>query len=1169
MPRRQALASPSTRMLDIPGYTIEREIGHGGMAVVYLAIQETLNRQVALKVIVPDSEIREEFIQRFFRERKIVGHLSHHKIVTVYDTGQHRNLFFLAMEYLPNGTLEDKIKEGISLQQTLSIIKTIADALHHAHQQGIVHRDVKPTNVLFRSDGTPVLTDFGVAKPLQGGVLTKIGTIVGTPLYMSPEQLEGKQIDQRSDLYSLGILFYEMLTGSPPFNSSSFYGICIQHKTEPIPKLPNELLWLQPILEKLLAKRPEDRFPTAESFINQLKKAESSLLGPTNIVRPGASSRFWHWGLLSGLLLAVVAASGYYFLAVQPNIITRQERIASGYWREASLLRLQKDLPQALDKLREGLEAVPGHPDLLTLQAEITADYKNRLLQKAKDAMSQDRLIDPADDNAIARLQELLQLDPEYREATQALDETIDRLLQQADELAGRERWQQAVDLLDRVLDKFPEQSSLMAKRQKLKAAADQRQHITVLLKKAETQELEGNLFLPRDVNAVETYLQVLAQEPGNTEARLGLERIIARFSADLRERREQEDPDTLLQKLAAAIKLLPNQPELLALQQTLQADKADQEVSLLLEKAKEFLASGKLVAPPEENATAYYRQVLERVPAHPEAQAGLSTITDVIAQSALRQYQNGAVDEALAMVTEGLHAFPEHSKLYALRETLHDEQRHRSRIQTLTEQVKRQLAAGQLFLPLNDNALATYQAIAQLDPEDVQARKGLHELAGFALQRARELHDAGDLVAALEVVEHGLRAIPGNDPLLELRDTLASETRRQDQIRSLLYAADKVQSSPSPDPSAWQQAEIAYRKILELEPTNPEAIEGLERFAEQYLKRAKTLQEASELKASLEMIESGLAVSPGNPDLLALRETVAAALNRQTRIADLLKTAGQQLTDGRLAQPAGDNAYVNFQKVLKLDPGNTAAQNGLTRVIDALIAQAKALIDQGDYEKGLDRIEQGLQLAPNHAGLLDLGGQIRQQHKENQIAALLSEAQRRIEQQFYSTPLEKSALHSYRAILAMDPDNTAARAGLQRLADIYLNRAKADIQNGNLEGSLTEVNRGLAVLPGDSNLLTLKSKVQSELEKRRTMEVPRRAIVDEPAKREPKPSREHAEPSEETVQVRPSAPIPKPETAIPLQPRPSPKPTPPPAPPQPDKEPPSSKKPPVFVPPW
>jgi serine/threonine-protein kinase PpkA len=263
--------------LQIPGYRIIRKINQGGMSTVYLAIQMSVGRIVALKVMNPSLTSDPAFSERFQREATIVGQLSHPNIVAIYDIGRSEDLNYIAMDYLPGGSAHDKMINGLTGEEALKVTKEIANALDHAHEKGYIHRDIKPENILFRADNSAVLSDFGVAKGIVGvSRATHVGTVVGTPHYMSPEQARGQPVDSRSDLYSLGVVFFEMLTGALPYQGEDAVTIALKHISAPIPKLPVQYQIYQKLLDKFLAKDPSQRFQSGHEVsvaIDQLDAA--------------------------------------------------------------------------------------------------------------------------------------------------------------------------------------------------------------------------------------------------------------------------------------------------------------------------------------------------------------------------------------------------------------------------------------------------------------------------------------------------------------------------------------------------------------------------------------------------------------------------------------------------------------------------------------------------------------------------------------------------------------------------------------------------------------------------------------------------------------------------------------------------------------------------------
>jgi predicted nucleic acid-binding protein len=279
-------------VVEIPGYRIDGEIGRGGIATVYRALQESLNRQVALKVMSPALAAEPNFSDRFIREGHIVAQFAHPHIVTTHDIGVSGFHHYIAMEYVEGGSLSARLGEVAAVDWGLAVIEQIALALGYAHEHGFVHRDVKPENILFRTDGSAVLTDFGIAKSTGSSTqLTSIGTIVGTPRYMSPEQAQGGEADPRSDIYALGVILYEILSGKPPFDKSESLAVLYAHINSPIPALPDDRCALQPLLNAMMEKNPENRVPDCDTLIElvQIARCDPNYLCVPQLLDAGVS----------------------------------------------------------------------------------------------------------------------------------------------------------------------------------------------------------------------------------------------------------------------------------------------------------------------------------------------------------------------------------------------------------------------------------------------------------------------------------------------------------------------------------------------------------------------------------------------------------------------------------------------------------------------------------------------------------------------------------------------------------------------------------------------------------------------------------------------------------------------------------------------------------------
>ncbi len=263
-------------------YRIVEQIGLGGMATVYKAYQPALDRYVAIKTLPAYYAHEPGFAERFTREARAVAKLTHPHVLPIYDFGQEDGLSYIVMQYVDAGTLKNMMGQPIKLMIVADIIQQLAGALDYAHEQGIIHRDVKPSNVLMDRRRWVLLSDFGLAKMVEGSAqLTGSGVGVGTPAYMAPEQGQGLKVDQRADIYSLGITLYEMVTGRVPFEAETPMAIVVKHITEslPLPRTLNSDLpeSVEQIIIKALAKNPEDRYETAGKMDAALRKAVAGM----------------------------------------------------------------------------------------------------------------------------------------------------------------------------------------------------------------------------------------------------------------------------------------------------------------------------------------------------------------------------------------------------------------------------------------------------------------------------------------------------------------------------------------------------------------------------------------------------------------------------------------------------------------------------------------------------------------------------------------------------------------------------------------------------------------------------------------------------------------------------------------------------------------------------
>jgi serine/threonine protein kinase len=261
-----------TTHVRVPGYTIVKEISTSNFSSVFLARSERLRRNVVLKVMNRGTSPRElDDAERFQREYEIISSIGHRAIAEICDFGTLPEHKYLAMEYIPCGDLRDRLRNPLSIDESLYYLRSIAEALRVIHVFGILHRDLKPANVMLREDNSPVLIDFGLARrSMEDAETTGAGQVLGSPYYISPEQSQGQRVDARTDLYSLGVMFYEMLTGQRPYSGRSAMAIMAQHAGSPVPILPPNVALQQALLDRLMAKRPEERYASADELLADL-----------------------------------------------------------------------------------------------------------------------------------------------------------------------------------------------------------------------------------------------------------------------------------------------------------------------------------------------------------------------------------------------------------------------------------------------------------------------------------------------------------------------------------------------------------------------------------------------------------------------------------------------------------------------------------------------------------------------------------------------------------------------------------------------------------------------------------------------------------------------------------------------------------------------------------
>ena len=410
---------------EIEGYRIVRRLGLGGMATVYLGIQRSLGRPVAIKVLATDHTQSEELVKRFEHEARTIARLDHPHIVSIFDVGRtSTGQIYYTMPHLPNGDLAGRnLRED--QQRILEIMRSLADALGYAHEQGIVHRDVKPENVLFDKLDRPLLADFGIAlsDSLHQPRVTREGATIGSSGYMSPEQARSQSLDGRSDIYSLGVLCYELLTGEMPFRGPDTLSVALAHIENPVPRLPQLRRHWQPFVDKAMAKRPEARFQDAEEVLAALdvigqRVASPPIHGPRKIVRElvertaAIPRRTRALGI--GLMITVALAALIVLLPHSPGPSAAPPPNAE----HAPPIAPQQVAVLALPVADASLTPPPAAAEAPAIDAAAI----DAMLEEARDLAAHGKLVAPKGKSAADKYLAALKADPSRHDTTKAIE---------------------------------------------------------------------------------------------------------------------------------------------------------------------------------------------------------------------------------------------------------------------------------------------------------------------------------------------------------------------------------------------------------------------------------------------------------------------------------------------------------------------------------------------------------------------------------------------------------------------------------------------------------------------------------------------------------------------------------------------------------------------------
>lgn len=423
--------------IEIPGYRIIRQIGEGGMSVVYLAYQESLKREVALKIMRPVIADEGNVVKRFKQEAEIIAKLYHPNIVSIYDVGSvDEHTLFYAMPYLQHGDLTGFAYHND--EELIKVMSGLCEGFAYAHAQGIVHRDIKPENILFDQFGNVKIADFGIALSSGKRRFTKDQRIIGSIHYLSPEQARSKHVDARSDIYGLGAILYEVLTGEPVFDAPDDLGIMMAHVESPVPRLPHKLAHWQDVIDRCLAKSPNQRFQSMHALQDAIES-----VSPQHKQGPIKQVKAWPYLMISLLLLFVMGAWWIWPIDDSSNSETslKQTEVQSKQDKTADFVRTQPTQTTAI----EDNDLAPNY------EPQLSRETVQQLLNQAKQNIQRKQLTTPDDDNALDKLLKILADQPQHKEAKTRLSEINDGYFELAYQSVLANNYEQAEQFAESV----------------------------------------------------------------------------------------------------------------------------------------------------------------------------------------------------------------------------------------------------------------------------------------------------------------------------------------------------------------------------------------------------------------------------------------------------------------------------------------------------------------------------------------------------------------------------------------------------------------------------------------------------------------------------------------------------------------------------------------------
>ncbi|WDE14139.1 serine/threonine-protein kinase [Thalassomonas haliotis] len=1034
----------------IPGYEIMELLGKGGMASVYKARHINLDREVALKIMDESLNADQSFSERFVREAKISAKLMHPNIIQVYDVGHINKHNFLSMEYICGGDLAGIIHNDLDLKLVHQCIGEMALALDFSHSKGVIHRDIKPSNILIRENGSFALADFGIARREDSKTnMTIAGSVMGTPKYMSPEQAMGDELDGRSDLYSLGVVFYEMLTKKVPYEASSSVGTAIKHLNDAIPLLPKKLERYQQFLNTAMAKKPENRHASGLAMYDALQALAGEDHQDTVVYSRTELNR----------------ALNKRQMAEQPKIVNISAFVS--LTRE----KLTACAGKCIDLIVKCYAGLKGKAARFPVKQ--AGEYGARLMEAGSMFL---RRLSLRGKKFYAQCQQA----PAFSRVKNILPVVVAALFV---------LW---ILLLPFIGEQENQVKAQFAQQQLFIQAEQALSHLQY-------------------AQAAGIFAEILQRDGTNVRARQGLDNSIEEMTGQVSRliaSHQVVKAKALLQALSA---IDGNHPQLAAftrqvnaLEKQVQGQQATrEEIRTLMAQINSGLTPEKISVGQVENLLARQLQLASLQPKSQEVQTLKAVIFHKAIDSGKLYLQQQDIEQTKQLLAIARKLLPDHPSVRSLNAAI-DAYGDNSAV----AQEKRALKARQVerYLAQAENAFGQknyyaeaglsayflYVVVLELQPDNAVAIKGMNDTVAAIEQQAIDAINRSDITSARQAVyrlsrvaKAQERVIDANNALLAKVTQSGSKPVAQAQLTALLAQGESDLQHYPLNLNRLTSALNAYRKVLLQQPFEGQALEGYRRLSELFLTFAQERSAGGNYPVVLTALEQAITLNPDNP----------LAINLFNQIQDEIAKKEKLLTSKQLlakAEAAGEkalwlDAVLAYARLLQLLPTHEKAKDGYVQVKAELFNLLSTDIKRNRLTLTRQKMATLSPYLEEDPGFIKLYQDLefaqaqwdeKQARRRASIPDKIQKARALVKSGNLTLPWNNSAHYYYQQVLAIDPQNVQAKKGLDRIYKQLVSMADGYLNQGELKKARVFYNRLAKLAPSRPELAVLKSKM-------------------------------------------------------------------------------------------